>query len=227
MVTAMPRLPTPRLAAALVPLALVFAAACEEVPRTYSTSSDGARVLFTDNFDRAALGSEWLTTGPGAVIDRGVLRLADLHNHPVWLNRELPDAVRVEFDAWAETDEGDIKVELAGDGVSFAKTASYTATGYVFIFGGWNNSLNVIARLDEHGDDRVAAPAEPKVELDRRYRVAITRRYGELRFEIDGQVVGEMIDPAPLTGAEHRHFAFNNWEAPTRFDNLVIYALED
>ena len=106
-----------------------------------------------------------LPVGPGAVIDRGVLRLADLHNHPVWLNRELPDAVRVEFDAWAETDEGDIKVELAGDGVSFAKTASYTATGYVFIFGGWNNSLNVIARLDEHGDDRVAAPAEPPLPM--------------------------------------------------------------
>ena len=158
--TLMPAFANPTLRA-LLPLLL--ATACEEVPRTYSTSSDGARVLFTDSFDRAELGPDWLTTGPGPTIDRGALHLADLHNHPVWLKRELPDAIRVEFDAWAETDEGDIKVELAGDGVSFAKTASYTATGYVFIFGGWDNSLNVIARLDEHGEDRVAVPTEPKV----------------------------------------------------------------
>ena len=36
-----------------------------------------------------------------------------------------------------------------------------------------------------------------------------------------------MIDPAPLTGPGHRHFAFNNWESATRFDNLVLYALEE
>jgi hypothetical protein len=134
--------------------------------------------------------------------------------------------VRIEFDAWAETEEGDIKVELAGDGQSYAKTASYTATGYVVIFGGWNNKLHVLARRDEHGADRVETAAEPPVESERRYRVAITRRGGELRFEVDGQLIAEMIDDAPLTGPGQRHFAFNNWEAPTRFDNLVIYALE-
>jgi hypothetical protein len=207
-------------------LACVLPCACEEVPRTYSTATDGARVLFQDDFDRGVLGDAWLTTGGGVTLDRGALRLANLHNHPVWLRTELPDDVRIEFDAWAETEEGDIKVELAGDGHSFAKTASYTATGYVVIFGGWDNKLHVIARRNEHGDDRVEVAAEPPVEAERRYRVAITRRGGELRFEVDGQLIAEMVDDAPLTGAGQRHFAFNNWEAPTRFDNLVVYALE-
>ncbi len=207
-------------------LALALVSACEELPRTYSTASDGARVIFQDNFDRGVLGNDWLTTGAGVTLERGALRLESLHNHPVWLRTELPDDVRVEFDAWAETDEGDVKVELAGDGRSYAKTASYTATGYVLIFGGWANSLHLIARRDEHGDDRVAVPAEPKVEPDRRYRVAITRRGGELRFEVDGQTVAELVDEQPLVGPGQRHFAFNNWEAPTRFDNLVIYALD-
>jgi hypothetical protein len=206
--------------------ASLLAAACEEVPRTYSTATDGARVLFQDDFDRGVIGNDWLTTGSGVTLDRGVLRLANLHNHPVWLRTPLPDDVRIEFDAWAETEEGDIKVELAGDGHSHAKTTSYMATGYVVIFGGWNNALHVIARRDEHGDDRVEAPAEPKVEPDRRYRVAITRRGGELRFEVDGQLIAEMVDDKPLTGPGQQHFAFNNWEAPTRFDNVVIYALE-
>lgn len=212
--------------ATLCGLLLLLAGACEEVPRTYSTATDGARVLFQDDFDRGVLGDAWLTTGGGVTLERGALRLAGLHNHPVWLRTELPDDIRIEFDAWAETEEGDIKVELAGDGRSFARTASYTATGYVVIFGGWDNKLHVIARRDEHGADRVEAAAEPAVEPERRYRVAITRRGGELRFEVDGQLIAEMIDDAPLTGVGQRHFAFNNWEAPTRFDNLVIYALE-
>ena len=207
-------------------LALLLAAAgCQEVPRSYSTSDRGAEVIFRDDFNRSVLGDEWMTTGPGATLDRGALRLADLRNHPVWLRRELPDDLRIEFDAWAESDEGDIKVELAGDGRSYAESASYTATGYVVIFGGWNNSLNVIARRDEHGDDRVTT-TEPKVEADRRYHFTITRRGGELRVEVDGQLLAEFSDGAPLVGDGQRHFAFNNWQAPTRFDNLLIYSLE-
>lgn len=221
---------SPRRPALLPPASLVAAAlalaACKEEPRIYSTQSAGARVLFTDDFDRRSLGEDWLSTGPVA-LEQGALRLADAHNHPVWLRQPLPPNVRVEFDAWPETDEGDIKVELGGDGHSFAQTTSYTATGYVFILGGWNNALDVIARQDEHGDDRVAIERQAKLEPDRRYRVAITRRGGELRLELDGRLVAEMIDEDPLLGPGQQHFAFNNWESPVRFDNLVVYALEE
>lgn len=206
--------------------ALFTTTACKEQPRSYSTSTAGARVIFQDDFNRGILGKDWLTTGSGVTLDRGRLRLADLKNHPIWLRRELPDNVRIEFDAWAETEEGDIKVELAGDGTSYAQSASYTASGYVVIFGGWDNSVHVLARQNEHGDDRIAVPADPKVEPDRRYRIAITRHGGELRFEVDGELIAELVDEDPLIGPGHQHFAFNNWEAPTRFDNLVIYALE-
>ncbi|MBW2159703.1 MAG: hypothetical protein JRH14_07015 [Deltaproteobacteria bacterium] len=40
----------------------------------------------------------------------------------------------------SESAEGDIKVEIFGDGASHAKDDTYTATSYVIIFGGWNNS---------------------------------------------------------------------------------------
>jgi hypothetical protein len=211
-------------APALIPLLLCLA--CEEQPRTYSTASEGARVFFQDDFNRPLLGEAWLATSTGAVLDKGSLHLSGLHNHPIWLRQELPDDVRIEFDAWAETEEGDLKVELAGDGHSHATTASYVASGYVLIFGGWNNTLHAIARLDEHGDDRVARPAQPAVVPDHRYHFVITRRGNELRFEVDGELIAEYVDERPLSGPGHRHFAFNNWEAPTRFDNLVIYALE-
>jgi hypothetical protein len=203
-------------------LALLLAA-CEEVPRTYS-SAGPARLLFTDRFDEPALGPAWTTTGPGARVESGELVVENLRNHPVWLSVQLPDDVRIEFDARAATDEGDIKVELAGDGKSYARTASYVASGYVVVFGGWNNTLNAIVRRDEHGGDRKTA-GSPKVEDGRRYHFTLTRKDGQIRWELDGAEILAYDDPEPLSGPAHRHFAFGGWEARVAFDNLEIYAL--
>jgi hypothetical protein len=211
-------------ARALAPLLLL---ACDglftEVPRTYS-SAGSAAVVFSDDFSAPELAPVWHPTGPGARLVDGALELEDLRNHPVWLSLILPDDLRIEFDAKAFTDEGDIKVEFAGDGRSYARTASYKATGYVVIFGGWNNSLNAIVRRDEHGADRRTA-AQPKVEPGRRYHFVITRQDGLVRWELDGQELLTYDDPDPLVGAGQQHFAFGGWEAKVQFDNLVITAL--
>ncbi len=214
----------PRLRLLALAAALAGPTACEELPRTYSTRSEEGVVFFRDDFERDALGDDWAPSGEGAIVERGVLKVEGLQNHPVWLARPLPDDVRIEFDAWATTDEGDIKVELAGDGKSFATSANYVATGYVLIFGGWNNSLNAIVRRNEHGRKRETV-TEPKVEPGRRYHFTIIRSGIELRWELDGREVLAYEDEAPLRGEGHNHFAFSGWEAQTHFDNLVIEAL--
>jgi hypothetical protein len=71
----------------------------------------------------------------------------------LWLKAKLPDNVVVEFDARSQSPEGDIKCEIFGDGTDHA-------SGYVLIHGGWNNSLSIIARLDEHGTSLAALQAE-------------------------------------------------------------------
>jgi hypothetical protein len=195
-----------------------------EVPRTYSSAGNVQRI-FADDFSRAELGPEWRTTGPGARIVDGALEVEGLRNHPVWLARPLPDALRIEFDATALADEGDIKVELAGDGESFARAASYVASGYVMIFGGWNNSTNALVRRDEHGGDRRTAN-RPKVEPGRRYHIVLTRDDGQIRWELDGEELLTYDDPDPLVGPGQQHFAFGGWEARVRFDNLVISSLD-
>ena len=53
----------------------------------------------------------------------------------------------------------------------------------------------------------------------------ITRKDGQIRWELDGQELLTYDDPDPLTGPGQQHFAFGNWEAPVQFDNLVIQAL--
>jgi hypothetical protein len=144
------------------------------------------------------------------------------------------DGFRDDFDrtelgpAWRSTGGAyhlvDIKVEVYGDGVSKAEKASYTATSYVVIFGGWSNSKNVLARLDEHGHDRVEGPAR-KVEKGRTYHMKIERKGDTIRAEVDGQLLVQMVDEDPLWGPGHDHFAFNNWSSELWFDNLKITPL--
>ncbi|MCA9713911.1 MAG: hypothetical protein KC468_04360 [Myxococcales bacterium] len=205
-------------------LASAGASACEEVPRTFSSADASSEAMFVDHFSREALGPDWRATGDGATLEAGALVVEGVQNHPVWLTRPLPDDVRIDFDTWTDSDEGDIKFELAGDGASAATSMNYVASGYVVIFGGWNNSLSGVFRKQEHGNakqvsDRVA------VEPGRRYHVTLTRIGPTIRFELDAQEVVTYEDPRPLHGEGQRHFAFSGWESRVHFDNLEIRAL--
>ena len=204
--------------------ALFFAAALSAlacVPRG-DPAIDG---VLTDDFNgRTELGPLWRNTGgPYQLVD-GQLKVRGARNKPLWLRRTLPRDVRIEFDVRSESPEGDIKVEVYGDGTSKAEQVSYTASSYVVIFGGWNNSLNIIARMDEHADDRAVGIAK-KVEQGRTYHMKIERKGDTIAYWVDGQQIAKMKDPNPLWGAGHDHFAFNNWNAELWFDNLKITPL--
>ncbi len=199
-------------------------AACEEQPRLYSTRAAQGEVIFRESFDDGQLGAAWQPTGDGARVEGGMLVVEGLQNHPLWLDLALPDDVRIEFDAWATTEEGDIKVELFGDGVSFATSPNYIASGYVVIFGGWNNTLSALVRKNEHGRQRETTN-EIKVQPDKRYHFVLTRTGTELHWEVNGQELLVYEDPQPLRGEGQDRFAFSGWEAQTHFDNLVIEAL--
>ena len=205
-------------------------------PREFVVAEDPQLTeAFSDNFDRAELGPDYAPTAAVWRIEAGRLCARNARNHPVWLRRRLPPNVRVEFDASSGSPDADIKVELFGDGRSRARSRSYIdATSYLAILGGWKNSRHVLARLSEHGSDRrelaldsaaIEARAKP-VEANRRYRFKLERLDGEtLHWFVDGVSVLEFVDPDPLRGEGHEYFAFNDWETPVCFDNLVIYPL--
>lgn len=176
---------------------------------------------FHDDFERDELGPAWHNTGGPYELVAGELRAHGARNRPLWLRRRLPDDVRIEFDVHSESKDGDIKVEVFGDGHSHATTTSYTATSYVVIFGGWNNRYNVLARMDEHGKDRIEGPRFP-VEQGTTYHMKIERQAGHLRVWANDTQILELDDPKPLRGKGHDHFAFNNWRSDVYFDNLHI-----
>jgi hypothetical protein len=175
----------------------------------------------SDDFQRAEVGSLWHQTGQGFRIVNGELVVDHAYNHPLWLSRPIPRDAVVELDCWSNDDVGDIKVEVWGDGGSYATSASYTATSYVFIFGGWHNQISAIARMNEHGQDRKTRN-DVKVVKGQKYHWRIARKGSRIDWQVDGKPFLTFDDGAPLDGPVHSYFAFNDWEAELHFDNLKI-----
>jgi hypothetical protein len=192
----------------------------------------------------------WSSGGLWRSVD-GQLVCPGVKQNPLWLKAKLPQNVAIEFDARSQSPEGDIKVEIFGDG-------SDHASGYVLIHGGWNNSLSIIARRDEHGkpmaqlvadaqriqkekglptaglietgvfneNTRMRVEANPyPVQVGRTYHWRIERHGALITWFIDGQKFMEFEDPIPLVGEKHDRFGFSCWEAQLYFDNLRIEAL--
>ena len=176
---------------------------------------------YSDEFSGPSLAPVWKSTGGNYRIQDGALVIDHAYNHPLWLTSPLPRDGVVEVDAWSNDPAGDIKIELWGDGQSMAKEASYTATSYVFIFGGWHNTISAIARMNEHGKDRKTR-TDTKVVPGQKYHFRIERRGEHIDWQIDGKPFLSLHDPKPLVGPDHAYLAINDWEVELHFDNLVI-----
>jgi hypothetical protein len=183
---------------------------------------------FADRFDRTEQGPDWLATDPAAVrIEDHALVLHRAHNHPVWLIHPIPENASIEFDAWSDDKDGDLKVEAWGDGHSShtgPPTGAYTSSGYVFVFGGWQNTSSVLAKQHEHGTERTARN-DVRVEAGKHYHWQIRRQGGEISWSIDGQPFLLLRDGSPLRGLQHQYFAFSDWESKVHFANLKIHPL--
>jgi len=218
------------------PVLLAFAAAilsCHAGSRA-EPADPPLGASFVDHFDRAELGPDWRNTGAPYRIEGGELVFSRAHNHPLWLARTLPHDVQIDFDVTGKTPDGDLKVEVFGDGHQYesdeavAKDLIYEASGYVFIFGGWHNSRSVLVRKNEHAwqhDPSVPMRTSPRVVPGRKYHWTITRRGGHLDWQIDGAPFLSWDDPEPLAGAGQDHFAFDGWESSVEVDDLAIKAL--
>ncbi|GEM_PF-592393 len=215
--------------------------------RARAVNEAGADVFFgTDAADAGSLqpssrrvsnlGPDWSPARTNAWrIENGRLCAENAHNRGIWLNRTLPVNARIEFDAYALTDDGDIKAEVWGDGRSYATSISYTtATSYIVILGGWRNTIHALARLNEHGADRKEIrvdktaddPRRQPVAKEQLYQFKIERTDGKtIRVSVNGIDYFAWADPAPLAGQGHDHFGFNDWEAKVCFDNVKVTPL--
>ncbi len=190
------------------------------------------------NPEMEPVGPDWMVTSPPLHawrIENGKLCGQNAKNHGIWLKRTLPVNARIEYDAITYSEEGDLKSEIWGDGVSAATSTSYTnATSYLAIYGGWKNKFHVLARINEHGDDRKEIKVDPTSDDPRQkavvkgqqYHVKVERTDGKtVKFYVDDLEYLTFADGAPLTGAGHDHFGFNEWQVKVCYDNVKITPL--
>jgi hypothetical protein len=189
---------------------------------------------FTDDFNRSEIGPDYYNSGAPYHIENGTLIFSKAHNHPLWLKRRLPHDVRIDFDCKSLSPDGDIKVEVFGDGKRHESAKAvredliYTASGYVFIMGGWHNARSVLVRENEHTwqhDSSIPLRTTPRVVPGQQYHWTITRKGAHLDWQVDGKPFLSWTDPSPLAGPGHDHFAFDGWESTLVFDNLKITPL--
>ena len=173
----------------------------------------GGVEVFSDDFQRDKVGDDWLSRSGKWDVKDGWLHCAGDRNEGLWLVKPLPERVRVEFDAKSLSEAGDIKFEI------FA-TEQRHQTGYIVIMGGWQNTVSIIARLNEHGEDRMEG--DRHVEKGRVYHFAAVRTDGGLRWYVDGKFVLQYADEEPVRGA---FFAFNDWATDLYFDNMKVFRL--
>jgi len=200
-------------AALLVALASGGCKAKKKATAAVTEGLTGGVLVYSDDFQRDKLGPDWLSRSGRWEVKDGWLHCRGDRNEGAWLNVPLPERVRVEFDARSESDDGDLKFEI------FA-TEQRHQTGYIVIMGGWKNTLSIIARLNEHGEDRMEADAS--VEKGRVYHMTAVRTDGALRWFVDGRLVLQYADEEPVRGA---YFGFNDWNADVWFDNLKVSKL--
>lgn len=181
----------------------------------------GGKLVFEDHFDRAELGPDWLAKHAGEwTLDDGRLKAGkvaeeEARNQGVWLQKPLPAKVRITFRSQSLSRVGDTKCEV------FA-TAAKHESGYSVIFGGWNNTINTIARLGEHEPRRVVQSDHQPVEFKRTYSWTIVRTDNAVRWYIDGKFMVAYVDSSPVQG---NLFGFNNWATDVRFDDLQVFEL--
>ncbi|MBK6683505.1 MAG: hypothetical protein IPG45_03465 [Deltaproteobacteria bacterium] len=191
-------------------LLAVFACKKQEAP----TKS----VPFTDDFERNELGPDWAMSGGQWNIDKGQVFSTGANNSPLFLKVALPKDVVVEVEVTSETPLVDSKIELMTNGRAHS-------SGYVFILGGWSNTISCIARLDEHGADR-KEKKPTGISGAGTHLWRIEKKGGRLDWYVDGQPYLSFDDPEPLDGPGQDRLAFSNWQNRIRYDNLKIWPLD-
>jgi hypothetical protein len=196
----------------LVALLLCSGAACRQHDEPL------ASIPFMDRFDRMELGDNWVVSkGSDWRIKDGVVVSSGTDNRALWLKAKLPDDAVIELDLRTDSQVGDMKFELYADGENHA-------SGYILIFGGWNNTISCIARLNEHGADRQEVNQSGQVQPGKTYHMKVVRKGRVLRWSIDGKMFLDYYDSDPLRGKGHDRLAFNNWRSKLSFSNLSIRA---
>jgi len=171
---------------------------------------DGWQLVFSDDFDREALGAEW--NGSVVGVQDGAMLLGredDMGSNFVCTTKRFPGAQRLEFDALAPTDQ---PCDLTG----VLNCESEYSDGYLFGFGSQMNKLGQLM-LKGQGTRQYELSITPR----KWYKIVCERQGNVFTHTIDGKTVLTYTHEGPLPGPLFQRVGFYCWHV-ARIDNVRL-----
>jgi hypothetical protein len=178
-------------------------------------STDGWRLVFSDDFERPELGVDWTPEKRTAwAIQQGRLTLAQGEGALLFA-KPLGHRQRIEFDAWAETDH---PCDLSGILCADPDKRAAFETGYFFGFG---SEMNAFSKLLINFVEYLVLPL--KITPGKRHHVVCQRDGDHLTFWVDGQCVFHCLHKDQLNGPKETRPGIYMCGPKQFIDNVKIY----
>lgn len=178
--------------------------------------SAGWKLSFSDTFDRAEIGPDWIT-GAAEIVD-GRLRFGTDGEHLALIHRHFAADVRVEFEAQALPDRAPCDLSI---GLGCGKTADAYEFHYLLAFGGNFNSINQIQGGRDMKWVQDWGPRR-RIQPQTRHHVCATKEGTTLTLEVDGEVLLTTTDRDPLGGPGYDMVGLVTWNGMLA-DNVRVY----
>ncbi|MBM3334278.1 hypothetical protein FJY63_06420, partial [Candidatus Sumerlaeota bacterium] len=149
----------------------------------------------------------WLVADARTTTSRSIL----------WLNRPLPNDIRIECEAECVDQARDLTFIIAGNG--------HTYSGYEIVIGGSENKRVVLFKCTkETSPTEVKRLARDDFSLmkDRTYTIRIRKYRAAITVSVNDEALLSSSDEQPLDDAHHRYFGFASRGNVVRFDSLRI-----
>lgn len=178
------------------------------------------QLVIEEDFTAPGFLKRWQIIGGEYEWNNGELHMWGGEPQMLMLNGDLAGDVRVEFDCHQE-------------GVYLNSVGCFTTAippgpgrdlptgGYAFLYGGYDNSLNVLMRADQKLWSTSASPLVRSEPL----HVVAERVGNRLRMIVNDEEIFSVIEPDPLSGSDRTAVGLFGWIADTYYSHIRIYSL--
>jgi len=178
-------------------------------------SAEGWRLVFSDDFERAELGPDWVTEKHTQwAVRNGRLTLVKGDGAALFA-RPLRHSQRIEYDGCAESGH---PCDLSGILCADPKKRAAYESGYSFHFG---TEMNAFSKLLINFVEYLVLPN--KIAPGKRHHVICQRDGDRLGLWVDGQCVFHCLHRDRLDGPEETRAGLYTYGANQVFDNVRIY----
>jgi len=178
------------------------------------------QLIIDDDFSDPEALSRWeIINGEHEFVDEE-LHIYGGEPQMLMLKADLAGDVRIEFECHQEgvylNTIGCFLSAVPPDGGRLLPTG-----GYAFIYGGYDNSLNMLMR----GDQKIWSEAASPLQRGEIYNVVVERVGRRLRMSVNDEEIFSFVDADALTGSDRTAVGVFGWLADTYYGRIKIYSL--